>query len=505
MGKIGDLFVRLGLKSDDYKKGMKEAKKETNSFGQSLGKMKAGAVAVWAVIGTAVTKFANDFLHATNKVSDRWTAFMDGMKASYHSVLADLSNMKWKDFFKNPEGFKFKMLFNAVDAGKAAKEAAEAFDAEFELTHSIRLQREQVRGELNELYTMIRDTTLSPQDRQAAIQKYKSILEPLANAEIDVYTNMLTAAIKKWQAGNIGEGGLSRLYSDAEITEFFSKIGTDTEGMKAKYGELYSVFNNRKGDVQNQEIFDLLVKLEQAKNEMSNIDKEMARASLSIKKSLEEVYYIGGKSLDEILKEQTFSYGKEMAEDIREMNEAFAEIEDIEIDMSDVDNEMKAFLDEWKKDVDTFSQYNRMLEDSIVSATSNGLQALTDMMFGVEGADMKNVAAAFLAPFADTMKQMGSMIMAEGVAMKAFKESFKSPELAIAAGAALMAIGSAVSSGLQKMTQNPVGGGSMATSGASSYGNAENYESTLTVEVTGRISGNDIVLSGQKTNASKNR
>ena len=25
MGKIGDLWVRLGLKSDDYKKGMKDA------------------------------------------------------------------------------------------------------------------------------------------------------------------------------------------------------------------------------------------------------------------------------------------------------------------------------------------------------------------------------------------------------------------------------------------------------------------------------------------------
>ena len=42
MGKIGDLFVRLGLKSDGFKKGMNDAKKETQSFGSKLSSMKAG-------------------------------------------------------------------------------------------------------------------------------------------------------------------------------------------------------------------------------------------------------------------------------------------------------------------------------------------------------------------------------------------------------------------------------------------------------------------------------
>ena len=51
MGKIGDLFVRLGLKSDDFKKGIKDAKKETQGFGKTLSNMKAGALAVWATIG----------------------------------------------------------------------------------------------------------------------------------------------------------------------------------------------------------------------------------------------------------------------------------------------------------------------------------------------------------------------------------------------------------------------------------------------------------------------
>ena len=126
-------------------------------------------------------------------------------------------------------------------------------------------------------------------------------------------------------------------------------------------------------------------------------------------------------------------------------------------------------------------------------------------MFGVGEADMKQVLAAFLAPFGDTMKQMGSMIMAEGIAMEAFKKSFTNPVTAIAAGAALMAIGSAVSSGLQALTANPTGGGTTAYAGSSTMNSPHNYESTLTVEVQGKISGNDIVISGKKTTASKNR
>jgi hypothetical protein len=137
----------------------------------------------------------------------------------------------------------------------------------------------------------------------------------------------------------------------------------------------------------------------------------------------------------------------------------------------------------------------------------NGIQALTDAMFQIEGADWKSVLAAFIAPLGDTMKQMGAMIMAEGIAMSAFKKSLTNPAAAIAAGAALMAIGAVVSSGLQRLISGAGNGGGSAMSYGSSSGGAAalNYESTLTVEVTGKISGNDIVLSGKKTNDRNSR
>ena len=62
-------------------------------------------------------------------------------------------------------------------------------------------------------------------------------------------------------------------------------------------------------------------------------------------------------------------------------------------------------------------------------------------------------------------------------------------------------------SGLQRLVAGAGnGGGSAMSYGGSSGGAAAmNYESTLTVEVVGKISGNDIVLSGKKTNDKNSR
>ena len=299
---------------------------------------------------------------------------------------------------------------------------------------------------------------------------------------------MLNSAVEAWQAGNMDI--LSRQYTTAEVTDFFKMYGTNPNEARAKYGELATVYETRQNDETNGLIFDTIGKLQGAQNQMSNIDREMGKVATSIKKSLNP---------DVIL------------EDIGEIEDIELDIADIEfepLDMSEFKkqtDEIVAYSEKLKAAQERAAQYGSMIEQSLISSTANGLQALTDMMMGIEGADMKQVMAAFLAPFGDTMKQMGSMIMAEGIAMSAFKNSFKTPAAAIAAGAALMAVGAAVSSGLQKMTANPAGGGTTASAGGSSSMASQNYESTLTIEVTGKISGSDILIAGTKQQNKWNR
>lgn len=514
MGKISDLWVRLGLKKEGFDKGMDDAVKKTKKAGGQMKGMLDAAKAGWAAVGAVVIAFGQQMISATNKVGDAWNHTFEGIKAGWHQFLANLSNTDIKSLLRmlSPSALglldfgKFKLWKDALggtkEAAEAGRDMAAAFDAEFELVNSVKMQKALLGNELNNLYAMMRDTTLSPTDRKAAADRYKALLQPLAEAEISVYSAMMEEASRAWQAG---VEGLSRQYSAQELTDFFSTYGTDAAGATAKYPELQRVYESQKGDAQNQVIFDTATKLATAQAEMSRIDKEIARTYVSIKKSIEGMYNIGADTTEIYLTKTLKEVKDEIAEDVREIKNEIIEIEDIDIDLSDLDNDMNAFLESWKQDVEQVAILNQMLEDSIVQSMSNGLQALTDMMMGIEGADASAVLAAFIAPFGDMAKNMGAMIMSYGLSMEAFKKAFANPDVAIAAGAGLMAIGAAISSGARRISQGQMtGGGSSASYGSTGSSPALNYESTLTVEVVGKISGNDIVLSGKKTN-DKNR
>ena len=54
MSKIGDLFVRLGLKKDEFSKGIKDAKRESSSFVDSLKNIGAKGKIAFAAVAAAV-------------------------------------------------------------------------------------------------------------------------------------------------------------------------------------------------------------------------------------------------------------------------------------------------------------------------------------------------------------------------------------------------------------------------------------------------------------------
>ena len=506
MGKIGDLWVRLGLKSDDYKKGMKDAQKETSSFSSGLGKLKAGAIAVWAAIGAAVTKFATDFIGASNAMNDAWEQTMSKMKASYHNLITGISaNTKkekgwWLRLFTPNSAEGQQLGASAKAAGDAAKEMTKAFDAEFELVNSVKLQKAMIQEELNDLYIKMRDTTLSPADRQAAAERYKALLQPLADAEVRIYGNMMEMASKAWQAG----AGLSREYSSAEIKDFFANYGIDPEGTAAKYSELASVYENRKGDEQNQVIFDILTRLEQANAQMSDVNKVLSRTTNSIKKELQGFELNLAEELEGGLQDV---YAEIDAIDFSEIDLEFPEIDMSALDAAEAD--LKDFANDWLEEQENIKHLNDMLSQDIAESLGGGLQAFTDMLFGLEDADARGVLAALMQPFADTAGQLGGMLMAQGIAVEAFKTSLESLQggVAIAAGAALLAVSAAMKSGIKALAKGSSAGSASYNSGSpyKSTTDALNYDSTLTVYVEGKISGSDILIAGSSQQKKWNR
>lgn len=480
MGKISDIWVRLGLKKDNFDKGMDDAVKKTDKTSGKMSNMLSAVKAGWAAIGAAVIAFSREMVQATNKVGDAWARNMGGIKNGWQTILAEISNYKpdfssFKNFFKN-EAKWFRNLFgNTKEAAEAGRDMAAAFDAEFELTRSLAIQREKIKGQMAELRVALANVNLSPEERRAAGAKYKALLEPLYQAEIETRKNMLDAAVKAWLAGTGVEA------TTAQVKDFFTYIGTDAERMAQMYPELARVYNDLKGDKANEVLFTAIQNLTAAENGLANELKEVNTTLNGIK----DLSIVPDLSADTDL-------------DIDLTDVETIEPMDWDTILGDYDSELDTFVDKWRQTQEEIATYNQALEDAIIASMSNGLQAITDMMFGLEGANWQNALAAFIAPFGDTMKQMGALIMSEGIAMTAFKKSITNPAAAIAAGAALMAIGSAVSSGLQRLTANP-GGGTGYSSGSSASAGVQNYESEMTIYVEGKISGSDIVLAGNKT------
>ncbi len=549
MGKLGDLWVRLGLKSDDYKKGMEEAKEETKGFSKITEGLNIKVAAVWAAIAAGAVKFFKSFRDHSQEMSDLWAQTTGRMKAAWGQFLTALTSHNW-------EGFGNRIR-NAMDA---ARESILAHDAEFEINNAMRLRKAAMAEELADLQVLMRDTRKSYKERAAAADEYLRKVAPLYEAEIDLRKRIYMADTGEYLADaglqvtadnrellrtfftdiapneklmgqlinysnmnsgkkNFGKNAWHISAQDSrDIDAFFNEYGTKAGAVLATLAHYYQ---NTNDDAANKAIsaiegYDASLAAFREENRRIFSAKNMseAQADKETKKNLQ----IGGKDADDYLKEQRFKILKDVKDDLREFNlEATQEIAEMpfdemadsfEISLDDIDNDMNAFLEKWKQNVEKVTELNKMLEDSIISSFTNGMQAITDAIFQLEGADWKSVLSAFIAPLGDTMKQMGAMIMAEGVAMSAFKKSFTNPAAAIAAGAALIAIGSMVSSGLQRLVAGAGnGGGSAMSYGSSSSGGAAalNYESTLTVEVTGRISGNDIVLSGKKTNDKNSR
>ena len=257
---------------------------------------------------------------------------------------------------------------------------------------------------------------------------------------------------------------------------------------------LFRVYNDLRGDKDTKPLVDAMIAAGQAAGAFDRETKRMQGILHTSQAQLMTDPLSIARSLNASIS----------AENAKLLNEP-VEIAPFEIDMSDVDAEMQAFLDAWKRDVDEVKALNNMLEESFVQATSGAVQSLMDMLMGIEGADASQVLAALLQPFANTMISLGEMLIAQGIAIEAFKTSLATLDgvQALAAGATLLAIGAALSSGIKALS----GGTATTTSSAGNYGSSssssrngvETYNQEITVYVVGEISGDKIVLVGQKT------
>lgn len=138
---------------------------------------------------------------------------------------------------------------------------------------------------------------------------------------------------------------------------------------------------------------------------------------------------------------------------------------------------------------------------NFASSVADSTQTLTDALIGVGDVDAGAITKALLDPFANMAKQLGEFMMSAGAAILIAKKfAFTNPGAMIAAGAGLAVLGAALSSGIQAIASSLGSGGDASTSSASAGSSTSTIDSNVSTEMTiyvkGKLSGKDIVISG---------
>lgn len=543
MGKIGDLIVRLKLHSQDYEKGLKKAEKETKGFGASLSKGIGLIKTAWAAVGVAAVaagkKLVDEMKKASNAVGDVMNVKAQEIGAVWHTMITSITS-----------GFD-NFLNRARAASKAAKALAEMEDAEYEMLNSTKLMRSELELQKTLLEIDAKNATKGYDERIKAAKEYLKVTEDIYKIEEDYYKKLAAQGIKTWLESSSTPKGSVMRYNEsnaAALYRFLKEYGHDTGLQDAvknyrqawnEAGELWNrtasgkaalkwVNENRQdwGQTQYRRFaLDLGWSYEEQHNDTQNgaklvdyIDKylQSTAAYNSATKKMQTMLNSLQAAYDEELKKKK----AKVTEDIDYITGDLAKLQNITASAVSLSiaplpdiipddwltrnrEKIDAAVEEAMRLQSITAEINSAFESAIASSLSGATQAITDCIAGIEGADASQVLAALLQPFANTMTQLGEMLIIEGLGIQAFKDSLKSlqPGVALAAGAALLAMGAALSSGIKMLGANA--GGTTASASASNAtsdsSSIDRYQQEIVVKVVGEIAGDKIILAGERT------
>ena len=539
MGKIGDLWVKLKLKADEYRKGLDEAKGQSKTFAEGIKKLSTAAVAVWGMIGAAATKMALDFVKSSQTMGDAWDIAMTQISTRWQQIRAELNRGIAEGGFK---GF-VKAFFSDTGEGaawEAGKALSQAKDAMTEIDYAFRLSMAQTEPKLHELYLKMMNSALSASDREAAAVDYRKTVEAIYAPRVKGLSDIMQKTVEQYLV--IGGMDASR-YSASQTIDLIKMMGSDPAKVEKEYNDFYKGYQSI-GDTVSANLVATMEAYYNATNEMNSILKRADRTAQTMQSTglddlikklgtagdamtafrtqvSEEAEVMASdeefqrendlledfeKSHAEILgrlnhKQRVFAdLAREAFKDASEATENYKTETQNALDQAD--EAAQTALDNLQKSQERAEEMNKALSDAITAGLSNSVQAFTDMLVGLEDADASSILSALMQPFANTARQLGEMLVAQGVAVEVFKESLATLQgaPAIAAGAALIAMSAAISSGIKALGTS-AGSSSAMSNGSSSAGtpSTSTISTEMTIYVKGKISGRDILISGEKS------
>ena len=538
MGKIGDLWVKLKLKSDEYKKGLDEAKGMTRKFSDGLKSMSNMAVAIWTAIGAAATKMALDFVKSSQTIGDKWDILMTQVSTRWQQIRAELNRGIAEGGVK---GF-FKTLFSdttEVDAMDVGKAMSMAQDAMTEIEYAFRINMAQTKPKLHELYLKMMNSALSATDREAAATDYRKQVENIYKPRVAGLKDIMDKTVQQYL---VIAGMDKNKYSTDKTIELIKMMGSQPEKVEAQYNDFFKGYQSV-GDKISGNLVNTMEAYYNATNEMNDMLKRADRTAQSMEKTgLDDITKKLGDAKDDMadFRAQVAEEAEVIAADdaFQEAADPLEEFERTHSEVLDRLNEKqqtfadlvqesyakaaKAAYEYAQQEQESMDLANEAAEtamdglqtleemsvnigpylgDAFAASVSDSFQTLTDALTGVSDFDAGTLVSALLEPFANMTKQLGEYLMATGAAIKLAKTvMFTHPEVMIAAGAALTVLGSALSSGIQAISSSLGSGGNASTSSASAGSSTSTTDSNVSTEMTiyvkGKLSGKDIVISG---------
>ena len=281
MGKLGDLWVRLGLKKDEFSKGLKDARQETSSFADSMKNIGMLGKAAFAGIAAGVVAVVGAIKELSNQnqtLGDAVGKLSAGFDAMFDTLKTSLASLDFTD-----------LITNLLEANHLARELYDAYDAMGEISTSYELSLSRQLNEINELKLALRDQNLSNDERIKAGEKL-----------LEIYRKLEENPTR----------GLERV-KDTTLDYYMQRMGVETNNrtdkelavMRKKYADFFVWLGTKQGETYSaaaQEVSKLFGGLDSDKgraymrNAANNGMAEYARLAYEYNRK------IGNKDLDKI-------------------------------------------------------------------------------------------------------------------------------------------------------------------------------------------------------------
>ena len=539
--KIGDLFVKLGLKNDEFSRGMKEAGGESKSLLSAIKGIGGGAKIAFAAVSAAVVgaiATVKELSKQNQVLGDTIGRFTAGMSAMFDTLKTSIASLNFSN-----------LISDLREANRLARDLYDAQDAMGEINTSYNISLSRQLKHINELRVGLRNQNLTDDERIAKGKELLRIYEQLEknptrgrerikDATLDYYMQRVGVNMKdrtdsqlkamrnkfteffEWLGTKEGEQYLQaaeQVNKNGGLNGYFGRtmMANATKAGKGDFARLAIGYSAKIGDENRLQVEKAIADYYHQEARYSEETLRIQQEINSIKAQRDRGSGGGGGSsqgrdtlqmtLDRALyriEEVTEQQMEKLEQDLSDMYKSI-KLEPIEIVPPDM-SEWDEFYGEYEEGLNRAKELAAEFTQSVVGGFTDGIQELFDQMAGLEDFNPGRIISVLLTPLADMAIHEGEILMASGLGIETLKDALGSLQGIglVAAGASLIAIGAAAKSGLSALAQT--GGRSTSTSTASASSGSsgvstQDFNTELTVYVKGTIRGSDIVLSGQKT------